>query len=623
MHRFFSRALRIMVLAGILGPHLIIPVSFAQGKSGGGDKGGNNTGGGNGPNSPGNNQGPQQPSANNQGPSAPGITGGSGGSIAIESVLFAYKALGEDAHKIARAVVTQIPDGHVVVIATPADFAGLLQWRTTMYQADLLDDRLTAATNDLIGCADKPPASFSRVQKSIPTVGAGPFIAGPSDVQALVQTLASMFAVNESVSAASGALGTTPLTNLLADELRSDTRQVFVPSVYAANLAGNDDLDGTLIGAKLEQLEKDLKKARDVGQKCSLALADANTVSTSAESGAPIITSISPLSGPQGTPVTLTGLNFGDQQPTSTVTVNGTPLASDKVKWSPTTIQLAIPTGAPAIPMKTGLQITVNVAGQSSNPKIFTVAQNVGPQVPSPVVTPPETFTHDEKIEASKFMADATSKLSALSSVVTAAQSFESTLLTGQTVPTGTQQNPQQQQTTGNTNTGAGVGAPPLTMVGGSSPSGQTTGNNNNNATAPAISAITSPSPLQQILPADLLAGQVWGKEHPTKDDMAKVHILVIQTLESGGNQLSKSNLFLGSRTYFNGGAVATFGLYGADGTVQCGGFAYAYGGYTKDDDFAEAFSTDPEGEIESSCRVDSQVKAKKRREQKRQESQD
>jgi len=601
MCRLSFRAFGTAVLVGILGFQLIVPMALAWGQSGGGNKGGNSGGGNGGQNSTGNVQGPQQPSGSNQGPGGSGITGGGGGSMAIESVLFSYRGLAKDAENISRAVKDRIKNRSVVV-ATPADFASLIQWRTTMFQADLLDDRLTAATKALTDVSK--PDFFKTVPKSVPTVGAGPFISGPSDVQALVQTLASIFAVNESVSASSGALTTTPLTNLLADDLRACDANVYVPSIYPPNLAGNADLTGTLIGAELGQLEEDLTSAVAAGQEAAMALSDANTVTTSPESGAPTITSISPTSGPPGTVVTVTGLNFGDQTPTSSITLNGTAIVPEPGDWTSTTIKLSVPTLVPPSSVGTKLPIVVTVNGKASNSMPFTMATKPGPVVPSPIVTPPAAYSHNQKLQASEYMASASSKLAALSSIVTAVQSFESTLLTGQAVPSGAQNNSQQQQTTGNANPVAGVGAPPLTVAGGSiQTTGQTTGSNNN-ATLPAISAITSPSPLQQILPADLLAQQIWGKEHPTKDDMAKVRILVIQTLESGGNQLTKSNLFLGSRVYFNGGAVATFGLFDSDGKVECGGFAYAYGGYAKDNDFSHQFGRGAaDGKIESTCK--------------------
>ena len=57
--------------------------------------------------------------------------------MAIESVLFAYKALGADAKKISIAVDNSVKD-KIVVIATPADFAGLVQWRNHHIPSELV-----------------------------------------------------------------------------------------------------------------------------------------------------------------------------------------------------------------------------------------------------------------------------------------------------------------------------------------------------------------------------------------------------------------------------------------------------------------------------------------------------
>src|SRR6202522_1016731 len=106
MTQIVLNTLKILFAALVL-VHFVIatPILLAQGESGGGNKGG----GGNGSSSPGNNQGSQQPAGNqgsqqsaNQGQSSAGITGG--GSMAIESTLFAYKALALDAQKMAAAI---------------------------------------------------------------------------------------------------------------------------------------------------------------------------------------------------------------------------------------------------------------------------------------------------------------------------------------------------------------------------------------------------------------------------------------------------------------------------------------------------------------------------------------
>jgi IPT/TIG domain len=86
----------------------------------------------------------------------------------------------------------------------------------------------------------------------------------------------------------------------------------------------------------------------------------------SAGGGNPSITSLSVTSGPVGTPVTITGTNFGNTQGTSTVTFNGTS-AGTAGTWSSTSISVTVPTGA------TSGNVVVTVAGNASNGVNFTV----------------------------------------------------------------------------------------------------------------------------------------------------------------------------------------------------------------------------------------------------------
>lgn len=81
---------------------------------------------------------------------------------------------------------------------------------------------------------------------------------------------------------------------------------------------------------------------------------------------APIITSLRPTSGPVGTPVTITGSNFGATQSTSTVTFNGT--AATPTSWSATSIVVPVPVGA-----TTGNVFVGVPAGGQSNGVNFTV----------------------------------------------------------------------------------------------------------------------------------------------------------------------------------------------------------------------------------------------------------
>jgi hypothetical protein len=98
-----------------------------------------------------------------------------------------------------------------------------------------------------------------------------------------------------------------------------------------------------------------------------------NGVSFTVSVPLPTITSLNQTSGAVGTPVTITGTNFGATQGTSTVAFNGT--AATATSWSATSITVTVPSGA-----TTG-NVIVTVGGQTSNGVSFTVT------VPLPTIT--------------------------------------------------------------------------------------------------------------------------------------------------------------------------------------------------------------------------------------------
>ena len=82
---------------------------------------------------------------------------------------------------------------------------------------------------------------------------------------------------------------------------------------------------------------------------------------------APSIKSLTPVSGYPGTPVTITGANFGATQGARTVTFNGKP-ATAFASWSDTVIK----TGVPQAPLGIG-KVVVTVNGVASNAVAFSV----------------------------------------------------------------------------------------------------------------------------------------------------------------------------------------------------------------------------------------------------------
>lgn len=79
----------------------------------------------------------------------------------------------------------------------------------------------------------------------------------------------------------------------------------------------------------------------------------------------PSISNITPTSGPTGTPVTITGVNFGAAQGNSTVSFNGT--GATPTTWSDTSVSVPVPVGASSGPVK------VTVGGLASNTSQFVV----------------------------------------------------------------------------------------------------------------------------------------------------------------------------------------------------------------------------------------------------------
>ena len=80
----------------------------------------------------------------------------------------------------------------------------------------------------------------------------------------------------------------------------------------------------------------------------------------------PVVSSVSPSSGPPGTQVTISGSNFGSSQGSSTVTIGGQP--AQVVSWSDTKIVVTVPEGTNGGPV-----VVTTAQGGSNTNKDFTV----------------------------------------------------------------------------------------------------------------------------------------------------------------------------------------------------------------------------------------------------------
>src|SRR6202140_3452388 len=107
----------------------------------------------------------------------------------------------------------------------------------------------------------------------------------------------------------------------------------------------------------------------------SLLVLLAAVSSTWSFAAAPSVTSLSPTSGPVGTPITITGTNFGSTQGTSTVKFNGT--TATVTSWSATSIATTVPSGA-----TTG-NVVVHATGVDSNGSTFTVFPSISSLSPT------------------------------------------------------------------------------------------------------------------------------------------------------------------------------------------------------------------------------------------------
>jgi DNA-binding beta-propeller fold protein YncE len=129
--------------------------------------------------------------------------------------------------------------------------------------------------------------------------------------------------------------------------------------------------NGTSAGAILTWSDTIIRVAVPSGATTGNVVVMVNGVASGGSSSftvtnSPIIANLSPGSGPAGTNVTISGLNFGATQGNSTVTFNGVPAAA-ATAWSDTSISVAVPSGA-----STG-SVIVTVGTSSSTGTPFAV----------------------------------------------------------------------------------------------------------------------------------------------------------------------------------------------------------------------------------------------------------
>jgi hypothetical protein len=186
-----------------------------------------------------------------QAPSTPGTTtplttgnampSPGGSTDPIESTLYAYKSLSQDATDLVNGISAKVTS-MTVIIATPTDLNNLTMWQSAMVQATLLGKRLDEANSATLPTyteptpsAVKPPVRAGEMNYAL-GITLGSTLSNASNISTLVQTLASIFAVNQSVSPFTGSLTDGPLINCVTAELEKQGIPVLIPSVYTPSL---------------------------------------------------------------------------------------------------------------------------------------------------------------------------------------------------------------------------------------------------------------------------------------------------------------------------------------------------------------------------------------------------
>jgi hypothetical protein len=130
---------------------------------------------------------------------------------------------------------------------------------------------------------------------------------------------------------------------------------------------------------------------------------------------------------------------------------------------------------------------------------------------------------------------------------------------------------------------------------------------NQGNQNSQAQSATAGSSHLEAVLRADRVARKLF-PDPKTKIGTSWKYLLWLQALESGGSVLHTSNVLLGTKIRFSGGAVDTYALFQANGQLACSGNVYNFQSPVPMKDLVGTFhkriSVNPtdEPELQSSC---------------------
>ncbi len=139
-----------------------------------------------------------------------------------------------------------------------------------------------------------------------------------------------------------------------------------------------------------------------------------------------------------------------------------------------------------------------------------------------------------------------------------------------------------------------GLPSPAPSSAGGSPPKAPGIQNSvtiNNQPQSAKSSAPAGPSVMQRLLYVDLLLHDLAAGSQADPQFPRQTYLLSVHALDAGGTQLSKT-VFLSTRQYYSGGAVATFALVNSAGAITCSGLAYGYRGFVAASDFSSAIQS-------------------------------
>lgn len=122
-----------------------------------------------------------------------------------------------------------------------------------------------------------------------------------------------------------------------------------------------------------------------------------------------------------------------------------------------------------------------------------------------------------------------------------------------------------------------------------STPAATPSASTNPSPASVAASPSASPPPIVTVLTADGLNRRMENIQAGVKLKDSDWRVLAVKALESGGALITTTNIF-GSKVHFSGGAIATYALFGLEGSLECSGNVFDYGGYVRPGQFADRF---------------------------------